>query len=79
MLDGLRRRPARAMRSRRDLRRVHRAMGTRSIVAARAGKACAAGHRDAAPLRVLELGAGDGSLMLGVARALAPRLAARSS
>jgi len=31
-----------------------------------------ASHHGAAPLRVLELGAGDGSLMLGVARALAP-------
>ena len=26
----------------------------------------------AAPLRVLEIGAGDGSLMLGIAQALAP-------
>lgn len=56
-----------AMRSRRDLRRVHRAMGTRAIVV-RALRDMALRRPDARPLRVLELGAGDGSLMLGVAR-----------
>ena len=59
------------MRSRRDLRRVHRAMGTRSILL-RALRQLTPPGPDAAPLRVLELGAGDGTLMLGVARALAP-------
>jgi len=70
-LDGLAADDPAAMRSRRDLRRLHRAMGTRSIVS-RALKDMTASRRTAAPLRVLELGAGDGRLMLGVARALAP-------
>lgn len=61
-----------ALRSRRDLVRVHRAMGTRAIVA-RGWQALVSPRRASAPLRVLELGAGDGSLLLGVARALAPR------
>jgi hypothetical protein len=60
-----------AQRSRRDLLRVHRAMGTRAIVA-RAWQALLPTHRAAAPLKILELGAGDGSLLLGVARLLAP-------
>ena len=59
-----------ARRSRRDLLRVHRAMGTRDIVA-RGWQALLPSHRSA-PLKVLELGAGDGRLLLGVARALAP-------
>ena len=59
-----------AIRSRGDLRRVHLAMGTRAIVA-KALRGMPIGARDGAPLRVLELGAGDGSLMLGVARSLA--------
>jgi hypothetical protein len=60
-----------ARRSRRDLVRVHRAMRTRAIVlqAWRRLVSPAAVHR---PLRILELGAGDGTLLLGVARALAP-------
>ncbi len=61
-----------AMRSRRDLLRVHAAMGTRSILLRALGRLLPA-RRDGAPLRVLEIGAGDGRLMLGVARALAPR------
>jgi hypothetical protein len=69
-LDGLCEADPAAIRSRRDLQRVHRVMGTRSIV-------CRALNRIAAPagpqrLRMLELGAGDGTLMLGVARALGP-------
>lgn len=70
-LDGLAADDLAAMRSRRDLQRVHRAMGTRAIVAGALRK-LATGHRPAAPLRMLELGAGDGTLMLGVARALKP-------
>jgi Methyltransferase domain len=53
-----------AQRSRRDLRRVHRAMRSLSII-----------HRaldhlalSAAPRRILELGAGDGSLLLRLCR-----------
>jgi hypothetical protein len=61
-----------ARHSRRDLVRVHRAMGTRSIVL-RGWRALVSTQRAGAPLRILELGAGDGSLLLGVARALAPR------
>ena len=60
-----------ARRSRRDLVRVHRAMGTRGIVR-RGWQALLSPARGDAPLRILELGAGDGSLLLGVARALAP-------
>jgi len=60
-----------ARRSRRDLVRVHRAMGTRSIVA-RGWQSLVPPQRAGAPLRILELGAGDGSLLLGVARTLAP-------
>ena len=58
-----------ALRSRRDLRRVHRAMGTRQILL-RAIKATQMYRQRAGPIRVLELGAGDGTLMLGVAQAL---------
>lgn len=70
MLDHLNENDPRAMHSRRDLQRVHRVMGTRSIV-------CDALNQlvpQLAPgrLRILELGAGDGTLMLSVARALGP-------
>ena len=61
-----------ARRSRRDLVRVHRVMGSRAIVS-RGWQALAPMQRAGAPLRILELGAGDGSLLLGVARSLAPR------
>lgn len=85
-LDGLDESDPAAQRSRRDLRRIHVAMGTRSIVS-RALDAMIGGRGNdprgrndrntrpatARPLRVLELGAGDGRLMLGVARALQPR------
>jgi hypothetical protein len=60
-----------AQRSRRDLMRVHRVMRTRSIVSK--GWQDLVAPRASAPLKVLEIGAGDGSLLLGVARALAPR------
>lgn len=70
-LDGLAAKDPDAIRSRLDLQRVHRAMRTRTIVL-RGLKAMTAGHPKAKPLRVLEIGAGDGRLMLGVAQALAP-------
>ncbi|MEO7954869.1 MAG: hypothetical protein ABIR35_12385 [Polaromonas sp.] len=70
-LDGLAADDLSAMRSRRDLQRVHRVMGSRAIVAS-ALRSLTTLHRPAAPLRVLELGAGDGTLMLGVARSLKP-------
>lgn len=59
-----------AVRSRADLRRVHRVMGTVSIVV-RALRAMDVLHHPG-PLRILELGAGDGTLMLRVARTLGP-------
>lgn len=72
MLDDLPADDAQAVRSRRDLQRVHRAMGTRTIVL-HALRSMGALRHNARPLRVLELGAGDGSLMLGVAQKLAPQ------
>jgi hypothetical protein len=74
-LDGLDERDPAARRSRCDLRRIHVAMGTRTIV----GRALGAMFDEGAPaptgrpLRILELGAGDGSLMLRVARTLQRR------
>jgi hypothetical protein len=70
-LDGLAADDPAAMRSRQDLRRLHRAMGTRAITV-RALRSMTQSRAKAGPLRLLELGAGDGTLMLGVARALAP-------
>ena len=67
-LDGLAADDPDAMRSRRDLRRVHGFMRTVGIVA-RAMRTVE-GLQRPEPLRVLELGAGDGTLMLSVARAL---------
>lgn len=61
-----------ARRSRRDLMRVHRAMGTRSIVS-QGWWSLLSPQRTASPLKILELGAGDGTLLLGVARAIGPR------
>ena len=68
-LDGLAENDPSAMRSRRDLQRIHRVMGTRTIVA-RVLRKLTFPRRESQPLRMLELGAGDGSLMLGVAHAL---------
>ena len=68
-LDGLAETDPAAMRSRRDLQRIHRVMGTRGMVLSAFSK-LAASHAHGQPLRILELGAGDGSLMLGVAQAL---------
>jgi hypothetical protein len=61
-----------AIHSRRDLRRIHRFMGTRGILR-RALLATVGPAPPDRPLRILELGAGDGSLLLGVARRLAPQ------
>jgi hypothetical protein len=65
-LDGLDAQDPVAVRSRRDLRRIHRFMGTRSILLG--GLAPLRSRTE--PPRLLELGAGDGTLMLGVARAM---------
>jgi len=68
-LDGMPQDDPDAIRSRRDLRRVHHAMGTRSIIL-RALRVMRLARLEVEALRVLEIGAGDGSLMLGVAQAL---------
>jgi 2-polyprenyl-3-methyl-5-hydroxy-6-metoxy-1,4-benzoquinol methylase len=62
-----------AFRSRSDLKRVHRAMGTCSLLTRELSAAMGSRAAQASPLRVLELGAGDGSLMLRVARSLRPQ------
>jgi len=72
-LDSLAENDPAAMGSRRDLQRVHSVMGTRKIVV-RALRNLMTSRPVMAPLRILELGAGDGTLMLGVARRLAPLL-----
>ena len=61
-----------AQRSRRDLRRVNRLMGSGALL--RAALRPALATRSRSPWRWLELGAGDGSLLLRLARALARRL-----
>lgn len=58
-----------AISSRRDLQRIHRLLGSRAWLL-RPLRAVAAAQQSPAPLRLLELGAGDGSLLLGVAQAL---------
>lgn len=70
-LDGLEADDPAAMRSRRDLQRVHRVMGTRGILL-RALTDMLRFRSATRPLRILELGAGDGSLMLRVAEARSP-------
>lgn len=72
VLDGLAVDDPAAIRSRRDLRRVHRAMGTRTIVQRALSDFMAVPRMTPRPLQVLELGAGDGRLLLDVARRLAP-------
>ena len=72
VLDGLAAEDPAAQRSRRDLQRIHRVMGTRGILLEVFAKYANA-PPGLAPLRVLELGAGDGSLLLGVAEALRSR------
>jgi hypothetical protein len=70
VLDGLAADDPAAVHARADLRRIHRFMGTKSIVC-RALDACLPqGNR---PVRILELGAGDGSLLLRVAQTVATR------
>jgi hypothetical protein len=66
---------ARAVRSRHDLRRVNRVLGTRGIVVRGMEPALRKVSGDS-PLRVLELGGGDGIVMLGIARKLSASLAA---
>ena len=70
LLDGLTESDPAAQRSRRDLQRVHRVMGTRGILLKAWRAAMPTAMEGGRPLQVLELGAGDGSLLLGIARAL---------
>jgi len=70
LLDELAPSDPRASRSRRDLQRVHRAMGSLSILR----RAIMRLHLAAPPRRILELGAGDGSLLLRFAQARKPEL-----
>jgi len=69
MLDHLAADDPRAQRSRGDLRRIQRAMATLPIVQ----QALDRGTSGFVPRTLLELGAGDGSLMLRLARRRAPR------
>lgn len=62
-LDSLDANDPAALRSRSDLRRLHVAMGTLSIMTRALGT-----EFGASPIRILELGAGDGSLALRLAR-----------
>jgi SAM-dependent methyltransferase len=64
LLDELPPDEPRAIRSRRDLQRVHRAMGSLAILR----RLVARLHGTAPPRRILEIGAGDGSLLLRFAR-----------
>jgi hypothetical protein len=68
-LDSLDPADPRAHRSRRDLRRVHLAMRTVSILKDALSRLRLA----APPRRILELGGGDGSLTLRLAQSLRPR------
>ena len=64
LLDDLAAGDPRAQRSRDDLQRLHRAMGTLSI----AMRALDGATRNSRPHNILELGAGDGSMMLRLAQ-----------
>ena len=69
LLDGLAAEDPRARRSRGDLQRIHRAMATLSIVE----RALDRGTSGMIPRTLLELGAGDGSLMMRLAQRRAAR------
>jgi hypothetical protein len=68
LLDELAAEDPRALRSRGDLQRVNACMGNARSMAG----ALRAAFRERAPLRIVELGAGDGRFFLSVARRLAP-------
>lgn len=69
ILDELPPADPRAQRARRDLRRVNRLMGSGIILRRALGEPPSGAAR---PWRLLELGAGDGTLLLRVARSLNP-------
>jgi hypothetical protein len=64
MLDHLPEADSRAIRSRRDLRRINRFMAAQSILC----RGIDAATRGRPPRSIIELGAGDGTLLLRVAR-----------
>src|SRR6185437_3629457 len=66
-LDGLAHDDPRAVRSRRDLRRVNRVMRSGAILRQALQRVLPAAPKR--PLRLVEIGCGDGRLMLDVARA----------
>ncbi|HEY7887179.1 MAG TPA: hypothetical protein VIC29_03010 [Steroidobacteraceae bacterium] len=72
ILDELPATDPRAIRSRRDLQRVNRVMGSCGILSRALRRAWAAAPQHG-PVRILELGAGDGSLALRIAKQLATR------
>jgi Methyltransferase domain len=69
LLDELPAADPRAVRARQDLQTVHTWMGTTRIMA----RMLATTFGDRPPTSIAELGAGDGTLLLRVARLLAPR------
>jgi hypothetical protein len=69
LLDVLAPEDPRACRSRRDLQRIHRAMRSVSVLR----KGIARLGLEAAPRRIIELGAGDGTLLLRLVRAIHPQ------
>jgi hypothetical protein len=77
-LDNLTEHDALAVESRRDLQRIHRVMRSAAITQ-RALLRMTVSTTKNRPLRVLELGAGDGSLMLAVAELLGSAWSTRSS
>ena len=68
LLDELPSTDPRAIRSRRDLRRVNALMGNAGVIARAVLQAC--GGRP--PRQLVDLGAGDGTLMLRLAKRLSP-------
>ena len=72
ILDTLPTTDPRAQRSRNDLRRLHRAMGTLSIACSALDHAAASAGASK-PKSLLELGAGDGTMMSRLARKRAKR------
>jgi SAM-dependent methyltransferase len=69
LLDALPADDPRAIRSRRDLQRVNAVMGQARIMA----RALEAAFTDRIPRSIVELGAGDGTLLLRLAKRIAPR------
>lgn len=69
LLDTLAPEDPRAMRSRADLRRIHRWMGTQTLLGNSLDTLLRSlAVRGSAPLRLVEIGAGDGTLLLRLAR-----------